>query len=118
MIPKSFTELLPKVAHGDEDLDPLYYLWVYDPDEDKAHVVHNEGRHRADYIDHEELGRKVVHPERVHGYAYPIGGGFRITDWDHRPVDDPHIAEVVRRVLKGERRHSKSGSVSQLRALR
>ena len=116
-VPKEFTDLFPKVS-ADEAKEPLYYLWVYDPREDKIHVEHNEGRHRAEHTDHGELGRRVADPERVHGYAYPIGGGFRITSWDHGSVDDPHIKEAVRKALKGESSRSHTGSLIQLRGLR
>ena len=117
-IPQEFTELLPKISNEGSD-DPIYCLWVYDPQEDKVHVEHNEGRHRAEAIDHGQLAERVPHPGRVHGYAYRIRGGYRITDWDHRPVADPHIKEAVldelRGTTKGNRSHQ--GSLIQLRAV-
>lgn len=123
-LPAEFTDLFPKVSseHADK---PIYYLWVYDPLEDKVRVEHNEGKHRADKVDHGQLAESTPNPGRVHGYAYRIVGGFRITDWDHRPVADPHIKEAVADALKdgsgpdhSRRASSHSGSVSQLRALR
>lgn len=117
MVPEDFRSLFPKVA-GEPDLRPLYYLWVFDPVEDKVYVEHNEGRHRADHIDHGKLAERVPHPDRIHGYAYQIKDGWRITDWEHRPVDDPHVKELVRRALRSESKPQRKGSQFQARALR
>lgn len=81
---------------------PLYYLWVFDPQEDKVHLEHNEDRHPAEHIDHSHLAERVPHPDRIHGFAYRIQGGWRITTWEHRPVDDPHVLDLVRKKLKRE----------------
>jgi hypothetical protein len=117
-LPDDFVSLLPKLS-GEPDLSPIYYLWVFDPVEDKVHVEHNEGRHRADHIDHGHLAERVSHPERLHGFAYRIKHGWRITNWEHRPVDDPHVVELVRKELRGEVKSPASkGSQVQARALR
>jgi len=118
-IPKEFVDLLPKISKDGAD-DPIYYLWVYDPQEDKVRVVHNEGKHRATKTDHGQLAEQTPHPGRVHGYAYRIVGGYRITDWDHRPVADPHIKQLVQNELAGNRGrdHRHQGNASQLRTLR
>lgn len=117
-LPDDFVSLLPKLS-GEPDLSPIYYLWVFDPVEDKVHVEHNEGRHRADHRDHSHLAERVPHPDRIHGFAYHIKNGWRITDWEHRPVEDPHVVELVRKELRGEAR-PKSARISQAqtRALR
>jgi muramidase (phage lysozyme) len=100
-LPEDFLSVLPtpKTAAHDK---PLYYLWVHDPQEDKVHVEHNHKKHRADHITHAELADRIPHPERTHGYAYRILGGWRITDWEHHPVDDPHITRLVREALRSE----------------
>jgi hypothetical protein len=91
-IPDDFKALFPKLA-TEPDTSPIYYLWVFDPE-------------------------KVPHPERIHGYAYRINDGWRITDWEHRPVGDPHVKELVRKELRGEADGSRKGSQVQARALR
>ena len=116
MIPEDFDKLLPKLA-AEPESGPIYYLWVWDPHEDKVHLEHNEGRHRADHIDHSHLAERVPHPDRVHGFAYKIRDGWRITDWEHRPVKDPHVLREVERSLKGIKKSS-SASQTQFRALR
>lgn len=118
-VPQEFIDLLPKIA-AKTSHDPIYWLWVYDPQEDKAHVHHNRDKHRANHTDHEELGHKVPHPSRVHGYAYRIVGGFRITDWDHRPVADPRVSKRVHEALRQEipkPSDDHRASVTQIRAL-
>lgn len=117
-LPKDFTDLLPHQAANHHDGGPVYYLWVFDPHEDKVILEHNQGRHRAEHVDHAELARRVPHPDRVHGYAYKIVGGWRITDWEHRPIDDPHVLEKVKATLKGEKIHPAVESQVQARAQR
>lgn len=114
-LPKDFIDLLPKEA-AEHDGGPVYYLWVYDPHEDKVILEHNYGKHPAERVDHAELGRRVPHPDRIHGYAYKIIGGFRITNWEHSPVDDPHVLERVKEKLAGETIHPAVGSQIQSRA--
>lgn len=119
MIPEDFKSLLPKVAaevpHGVDH--PTHYLWVFDPESGRVHVEHNKDRHPKDAVDHSHLAARVSHPDRVHGYAYRIHGGYRITDWDHNEVKDPYIKEQVRRALRGQQPQEHVGSVAQSRAL-
>lgn len=118
-IPSDFRRLLPKTGAEAESADePIYHLWVYDPSTDKVHLEHNRDRHAAEHVDHSHLGLLVTHPDRVHGYAYRIRGGFRITDWEHRPVDDPHILRQVKHALEGRQPEQHTGSQVQSRALR
>lgn len=101
-IAQDFASLLPKQART-PDRGPIYYLWVFDPHTAKVHLEHNEGRHHADHVDHRDLAKRVPHPDRVHGYAYRIKNGWRITTWEHRPVDDAHILESVRKALRADK---------------
>ena len=105
-IPDDFAELLPKVAHTD---GPLYHLWVFDPHKDRVIIETPEEKPRSEHRYHVELAEDVPHPGRVHGYAYPIRGGWRITDWEHRPVEDPHIKTLVRRTLDREKHPKAKG---------
>lgn len=89
----------PKTA---AERGPVYYLWVFDPQEDKVIVEHNEGRHPAEHIDHSHLAERVPHPDRIHGYAHRTPNGWRITTDQHRPVDDPHVLKAVSDALKSQ----------------
>jgi hypothetical protein len=111
---QEFKALLPH-GHIKPEKGPLYFLWVFDPHNDEVILEHNEDRHAADHIDHGHLAERVPHPERVHGFAYRIQGGWRITTADHRPVDDPHIKEHVRKALQKEKVQRKNGSREQYR---
>lgn len=82
---------------------PTYWLWVFDPQEDKIILEHNEDRHPARHITHRDLAEHVSHPDRIHGYAYRIHGGWRITEDDHGPVDDPHVKHLVSQALHAAR---------------
>lgn len=101
VIPDDFLALLPQVKVAKES-GPVYYLWVFDPHTGAVHVEHNEGRHKAEHLDHGHMAEKVQHPERIHGFAYRIKGGWRITTWEHRAVDDPFIFNAVKRALGHE----------------
>lgn len=100
-VPEDFKALLPKLA-ADPDPGPVYYLWVFDPQNDEVHIEHNQDRKPADHVDHADLSRRVPHPDREQGYAYCIRGGWRVTTWEHRSVDDPHVLELVRKKLNEE----------------
>lgn len=118
MIPEDFKSLLPQRVAIKVSDDPQYYLWVFNPDTGKVRVEHNEDRHPALRLDHSDLAKSVPHPDRIHGYAYPLrhGGGFRITDWDHKPVKDPYIKRQVDLALQGRQVESSVGSQTQSRA--
>ena len=106
-IPSEFASLLPKVARLN---GPLYHLWVFNPEDGSVLIETPHEKPRSEHRYHVELGKDVQHPDRVHGYAYAIRGGWRITDWEHRPVEDPFIRHAVARKLDGEavKRHKPS----------
>jgi hypothetical protein len=96
-------ELLPKRRLYDRDsLEPDHYLWTYDPSDAKVYVGHDRGRHPAHYLTHETLAPNVKHEGAIHGYAYPIEGGFRVTDWDHDEVKDPFVVKRIVGALRNE----------------
>lgn len=97
-VPEDFLALYPKLA-TEPDERPVYYLWVFDPQEAKVHLEHNEGRHHAEHLSHRDLAARTAHPSRVHGYAYSIRGGWRVTDWEHHPVEDPFVLKQVKKAL-------------------
>lgn len=92
-------DFLDSIGPKESRNEPDDFLWVFDPQSDIVHLEHNSNRHPADHKTHKDLAEEVIHPDRVHGYAYRIPGGWRITDWDHRPVEDPHIRRLVHRAL-------------------
>lgn len=97
--PKEFLDLLPKYSVDVGD-GPLYWLWAFDPMTGEVTVDHNEDKARADAVTHTNLAEHITHPNKVMGYAYKIQGGFRITDSDHRPVDDPYIINNIIKAIK------------------
>jgi hypothetical protein len=79
--------------------DPLYYRWVFSPASGEVTLAHNLD---DDPKLHGDLAREQNEPGLVHGYAYRIGGGWRLTDWEHRPVEDPYVVAQVMRKLRDE----------------
>ena len=104
-LPSDFKTLLPPheaVATRPYD-GPIYWLWTFDPIHDRVTITHNEDRPRALAATHDDLAPEVTHPGRIDGYAYKIQGGYRITNDEHRKIDDPHIVQLVRRALIEEK---------------
>jgi hypothetical protein len=61
----------------------IYHHWGYDPNADVVYL--NDGR-EFDF----------------NGYAYRIDGGWRLTDKDHDPVDDPYLVKKIMGALNGD----------------
>lgn len=77
----------------------LYRRWVFSPGTGSVELADNDG----DPIDvryHTDIARELNEPNLVHGYAYRIGGGWRLLDWDSKPVTDPFVIASVMRQLK------------------
>ena len=100
-LPNDFKSLLPKLADVESDLRPLEYLWVYDPEEDRIHLENGKHEHPAHFPTHGSMVTHVTHPDRQEGYAYSIVDGWRITNDDHRKIDDPHMLKLIRAALRG-----------------
>jgi hypothetical protein len=80
--------------------EPITWLWVWSPEENRVILAHNEGRRPALRITHREFATHVAHPSAIRGFAYRIPAGWRITNRDHGQVEDPY---VVQRVLESLR---------------
>lgn len=86
---------------------PVYYAWVFDARDARVHLSDDHEKPRRDKDHHDGLAKKVNHhPGRVHGYAYRIRGGWRITDVEHKAVD--HF--VAKQVVKSIEDHESSGT--------
>lgn len=48
---------------------------------------------------HADLAREGNEPGMTHGYAYRIGGGWRIHDYEHKPLTDPFVKAQVARAI-------------------
>lgn len=74
---------------------PIYYMWVYSPTTGHVTLAHDEESSRANQEYHLELRERRHEEDLVHGYAYRIKGGWRITDWEHKPFLDRHGRRVI-----------------------
>lgn len=79
---------------------PLYYRWVFTPS--GVELSHNDDDHPAHLQYHQDLGSQVNEQSMVHGYAYRIKNGWRLTDWEHQPVEDPYIHKSVVDAINNE----------------
>lgn len=90
--------------HSHPDL-PGHYSWVFDPRDAKVHLSDDHTKERRHQDHHHGLAEKAGHhPARIHGYAYRIHGGWRITDWDHKVVDPFVAKEVIKTIRSSEGR--------------
>lgn len=80
---------------------PLYYSWVFDPDDGIVHISDDADRPRRHKKHHDELAEKTNHhPDRVHGYAYRLRVGWRVTDVAHHPVTDSFVKRAVAKAIR------------------
>lgn len=101
-ISKDFADLLPsrQATFGDPYTGPIYMLWVYDPMTGHVTIEDNEDKHPAQKHTHTDMCPEVIHPSRINGYAYKIVGGYRLTDDDHKTIEDPYVTKAVLKALK------------------
>jgi hypothetical protein len=85
---------LPGLEDKTSAVPPVYYRWSFDPKVGVA-LSHNEGK-----IDALMNYRDGSTADSVDGYAYRIGNGWRLTDREHRPVEDPYVVSQVVRKLQ------------------
>lgn len=86
---------------------PPYYLFAYSPTSGEVAVGHTLEAQPAEVPTHDDLASQLNEPGLIHGYAYRIDNGWRVTDVDHRPIADPHakvrVPEELSRIEgKGE----------------
>jgi hypothetical protein len=81
-------------------VDPFYYSWVFKPQDGDVELFHAWDEHPAFVRAHPDIASSIFQPNLIHGYAYRIQNGWRITDWEHASVDDPFIKRKVLEALK------------------
>lgn len=80
---------------------PLYVRWAFSPASSEVMLADNEGDPlNVQY--HGDMAAQLNEPNLVHGYAYRLQDGWRLFDWENRPLEDPFIIAQVMRKLVGE----------------
>lgn len=83
---------------------PMYYRWTFSPDTGEVEVGHNDEDHPALVRYHNQLADKIDRAHVVNGYAYRISDGWRLSDDEHRPLEDPYVvSQVLRALNQGDR---------------
>jgi hypothetical protein len=78
---------------------PFYYRFSLHPEDGEVELAHNYEDVPSRVRYHSELGDS----DTYHGFAYRIKGGWRLTDWDHKPINDPFVvASVIRAIREQE----------------
>lgn len=92
-----------KESHTPAPDKQVHYAWVFDPQQGTVQLSDDHKRERRHRGHHTELADAVNrHPNRVHGYAYRLHNGWRITDWEHKPVDKFIVHRVLDAIRKEE----------------
>lgn len=90
---------LSKVA---AKVPPIYYRFVFSP-KGGVSLVDNDTTHPAWTPYHRDIAGASGEANLIHGFAYRIGDGWRLTTEEHKPVHDPHVvAQVVRALMERE----------------
>lgn len=89
VIPQEVLENFRKLREqkGKSNVKPLYYRWTFKPSDGSVDLWHYGENDRANSELHLDRAARDQETDPVFGYAYRIKGGWRITDWEHRPVD-------------------------------
>ena len=93
----------------------LYYVWVFDPQSGEVDLYDSE-QHSLEVPSHQDLAQQYPHESRLHGYAYRIINGWRVTDWDDKPLDDPYVLRTVQDALREAQ--GRTGHVLRIAAAR
>jgi hypothetical protein len=80
---------------------PLYYRFVLKPSDGSVVLSHNDETDPAHVRYHGDLANEI-REQGVHGFAYRIGKGWRLTDYEHKPIDDPFVRRQVLGALRQE----------------
>lgn len=80
--------------------NPIYIKWVYSPNTDNVTIAHYKETHPAFTRTHSDLANEVNDHHATHGFAFKIGNGWRILDYDFGPLEDPYVKEKVAKELR------------------
>lgn len=91
---------MESLSYATPKVEPLYYRFAFKPSDGSVLLSHNQEDQPKS---HGSLALEANEPGVVHGYAYPIGGGYRLHDYEHKPLTDPFIkAQVARSLANGQ----------------
>lgn len=75
-------------------------LWAFSPQFNLVHLYSEDDHHPADVPTHQSIAGDLREVGITHGHAYEIPGGWRVLDFEHKPVGDPYVARQVVEALR------------------
>jgi hypothetical protein len=75
--------------------EPVYYRWAMAPSSGEVYMAHNHEDHPSRVRTHGDLAAEISEANAPHGYAYRIDGGWRLLDYEHKPLTDPYVKNRV-----------------------
>ncbi len=87
----------------------MYYRWAMRPSDGEVLLAHNHEDHPALTRTHLNLAQEINEPNTFHGYAYRIDGGWRLHDYDHKPISDPFVRAQVAKAIHDKENPSEMG---------
>ena len=77
----------------------IYYRWAYSPTSGDVTLSHNHEGHPADIRYHSQMAAERPEKDIEVGYAFKLENGWKVTDQDFKPVDDPHRLVAVENAI-------------------
>lgn len=69
---------------------PVYYRWAYSPSTGDVTLSHDYEAGPADIRFHGQMADERSEGDLEVGFAFKMDNGWKVTDQDFKPVDDPH----------------------------
>lgn len=77
----------------------IYYRWCHSPSTGDVTLSHNYEGHPTDINYHSDMAHERKEQDLEFGYAYRMDNGWKVTDADHKPSQDPFTREAVERAI-------------------
>ncbi len=91
----------------------IYYRYVYSPSTGDVTLSHNHEAGPADIRFHSDMAEERPEKDLEAGYAFKLDNGWKVTDDDFKPTDDPHrLMEVENAIARYEDSDDSSSKTS------
>lgn len=90
----------------------IYYRFAYSPSTGDVSLAHNHEGHPALIRFHSDLAKDRPEKDIEVGYAFRLDNGWKVTDQDFKPVEDPHRMVAVENAISQQ--ESKDATTSKV----
>jgi hypothetical protein len=86
----------------------IYYRYVYSPSTGDVTLSHNHEGRPADIRFHSDMAEERSERDLTSGYAFKLDNGWKVTDREFKPSQDPHQIVAVENAIKDYERSVQS----------